>query len=326
MHHPHDLVYKLLFSEPLTVRHLLTGFITEDWVKRLDLDSLEKVSGTFVSDDLRDRETDVIWRVRFDEEWIYLYLILEFQSTIDPFMALRIMTYVGLMYQDLVKQQKLTREDRLPPVLPVVLYNGDTRWNAACNVAELTQPVPDGLEQYRPSLHYLLLDEGAIVANQQWPKEARNVVAAIFRLEHHQDPQEVIDTIGLLVESLQEPEQIRLRQHFALWIKRILLPRWVPESEEVEWSSLNDLNEVHNMFAERAKKWPEQWKQQGLEEGRKQGLEEGRQEGRQEGEEHRALEIARNMLERTPMDDSMIANLAGLDVEQVRRLREELKH
>lgn len=310
MNNQHDHSYKLLFSEPRTVRDLLTGFVREEWVERLDLDSLEKISSTFVTDDLRDREGDVIWRVRFGDEWLYVYLLIEFQSTVDPFMALRIMTYVGLLYQDLVKQKKLTQEGKLPPVLPIVLYNGEKRWNAALNVSELVQPTPGGLEQYRPDLPYLLLDEGAIVASEQWSEETRNVVSAIFRLEHHRSHQDAIDLIGLLVQWLHAPEQTQLRRYFVLWIKRVLLPSWVPDDERVEWQSLNDLNEVHNMLAERAKQWPDQWKQEGL----------------LEGEEKTRLETARNMIERTAMDDQTIADLAGLDVARVAELREEYKH
>ncbi|MEQ5855629.1 Rpn family recombination-promoting nuclease/putative transposase [Halomonas sp. EF61] len=235
MNHQHDHSYKLLFSEPRVIRDLLTGFIKEDWIAHLDLDSLEKVSSSFVSDDLRDRESDVIWRARFGDDWIYVYLLIEFQSTIDPFMALRIMTYVGLLYQDLIKQQKLSPHARLPPVLPVVLYNGEKRWNAAVDVSDLVQSVPRELERYRPRMPYLLLDEGAIVDSEHWSPEARNVVAAIFRLEHHRGTREAVELIGLLARWLEAPDQTRLRRHFAIWIKRVLLPNWIPESEGTEW-------------------------------------------------------------------------------------------
>ncbi|MBY5940236.1 hypothetical protein KUW00_04960 [Halomonas sp. DP5N14-9] len=83
------------------------------------------------------------------------------------------------------------------------------------------------------------------------------------------------------------------------------------------------------MLAERAKRWPEQWKQQGLEEGRqegrKQGRQEGLQEGEQKGEQKARLEVARNMIERTQLDDQTVADLSGLDIAQVRTLRDELK-
>jgi predicted transposase YdaD len=54
-------------------------------------------------------------------------LFLEFQSTPDPWMALRMLVYVGLLWQQLVREQRLMPDGRLPPVLPVVLYHGDAR-------------------------------------------------------------------------------------------------------------------------------------------------------------------------------------------------------
>ncbi|RQW68949.1 transposase [Halomonas sp. YLB-10] len=317
----HDQSYKLLFSEPRVIRDLLTGFVEGEWVERLDLDSLEKVSGSFVTDDLRDREGDVIWRVRSGDDWLYLYLLIEFQSSVDPFMALRIMTYVGLLYQDLVKQRKLASERRLPPVLPIVLYNGERRWSAAKELSELIHPAATELARYQPSQSYLLLDEGAIVADERWPTDTRNLVAAIFRLEYHHSQQDVIDTIGQLVEWLKSPGQARLRRHFATWIKRVLLPNWVPggKSDHEQWQALNDLEEVHTMLSERAKRWPEQWKQKGLEEGRRLGREIGLEEGREEGR----LETARNLLARTAMDDREIAEICELELEQVAELRRQ---
>ena len=60
----HDASYKLLFSHARMIEDLLRGFIHEDWVQALDFTTLERVSGSYVSDDLRDREDDMIWRVR----------------------------------------------------------------------------------------------------------------------------------------------------------------------------------------------------------------------------------------------------------------------
>jgi len=76
----HDHSYKLLFSHPEMVADLLRGFVLEDWVKDLDFATLERVSGGYVADDLRERGDDIVWRVRFGREWLYVYLLIEFQS------------------------------------------------------------------------------------------------------------------------------------------------------------------------------------------------------------------------------------------------------
>ena len=57
---------------------LVKGFVRFDWVADLDFSTLEKVNGSYITDDLKERADDVIWRVKFQDEWLYVYLLLEF--------------------------------------------------------------------------------------------------------------------------------------------------------------------------------------------------------------------------------------------------------
>lgn len=84
----------------------------EAWVEQINFSTLEKVSGSYITDELRDREDDIIWRVRWGDGWLYVYLPLEFQSSEDKHMAVRIMSYLGLLYQDLIRQKAFA-----PPVV-----------------------------------------------------------------------------------------------------------------------------------------------------------------------------------------------------------------
>ena len=141
---PHDAGYKLLFSHPELVADLLKGFVAEEWVQELDFTTLERQSGSYVSEDLRPRADDVVWRARWRERWVYVYLLLEFQSEVDPWMAVRLLVYVGLLYQDLIRAGQLTEAGQLPPVLPLVLYNGRSRWTAPTTMAALLASAPAG--------------------------------------------------------------------------------------------------------------------------------------------------------------------------------------
>ncbi len=128
----HDHSYKNLFSHPEMVADLLRGFVHEPWVDGLDFATLEKVSGSYVTDDLREREDDIIWRVRRGQDWLYVYLLLEFQSTIDRFMAVRMLVYVGLLYQDLIRSGQLTAGGCLPPetvkIFPPHVFCANLDW------------------------------------------------------------------------------------------------------------------------------------------------------------------------------------------------------
>ena len=269
----HDSGYKLLYAHADMVRDLLHGFVPGDWVPTLDLDTLERCSGSYVTDDLRDRADDLIWRVRWGDEWLYVYLLLEFQSSIDPWMAVRIQTYVGLLYQDLIRAEQLSHHGRLPPVLPIVLYNGAPVWNAAEALDSLLEPAPPGLLPYRPQQRYLLLDERRLAQREHLP--TRNLSAALFRLEASRGADEALAIVHALIEWLADPKQTGLRRAFAVWFGRVFLPKRLPG---LSFPPLSDLIEVYDMLTDNLDTtWIDQWRQEGMESGLKQGMEQGRE-------------------------------------------------
>ncbi|TBV11394.1 Rpn family recombination-promoting nuclease/putative transposase [Stutzerimonas kirkiae] len=171
MAQPHDTSYKLLFSNPEFVRDPLLGFVPQAWVGQLDFGTLEPLNGHYVSEDMRQRHEDMVWRVRLRDAWIYIYLLLEFQSTPDRFMALRLLSYIGLFWQQLEKQRQLTADRLLPPVLPLVLCNGDQPWHHPTELAALCHPPPKELQALQPQLNYLLATR-TITRTNNWPASA----------------------------------------------------------------------------------------------------------------------------------------------------------
>jgi predicted transposase/invertase (TIGR01784 family) len=259
----YDNGYKALFSHPAMVADLIRGFVREDWVRDLDFSTLKKVDASFITPGLRGRQSDVVWRLRWGQgRWLYVYLLIEFQSTVDPFMALRVMVYVGLLYQHLIQHGQLPESGKLPPILPLVIYNGYEPWGAAQDVAELIEEVPGGLERYRPQLRYCLLDEGRIATAEL--ASLRNLAAALFRLENSRGPEDVERVLTALIEWLREPELAELRRSFTTWLRQVLLPARVPGAQIPKMA---DLEEVKSMLAERVKEWTHEWKQEGFEEG-----------------------------------------------------------
>jgi len=264
----HDSSYKFLFSTPEMVRDLILGFIPDDWLHSLDYDTLEKVPGSYITEDFRSRADDIVWRVKVGGQWVYLYLLIEFQSSVDKYMALRMMVYQGLLYQDLIKRGEVLADGRLPPVLPIVLYNGSSRWTAATDVFELIPPVPGLVEQFKPRLKYLLIDESAYSDSEL--ASLKNLVAAVFRIEHPSSPQ----AIGALLSLLQEwlTDRPDLRRMFALWIRATLMRR---AQYSIVLPQIDDLQELNIMLAERLEEWAHGYEAQGLKKGMQQGMQQG---------------------------------------------------
>ncbi|HJX29867.1 MAG TPA: Rpn family recombination-promoting nuclease/putative transposase [Thermoanaerobaculia bacterium] len=258
----HDGGYKLLFSHARMVEDLIRGFVREDWVEELDFSSLEKLPTSFINDKRGEhREGDVLWRLRWGKgPWLYVYILLELQSTVDRYMAVRMLTYVGLLYQDLIRRKLVNADGRLPPILPVVLYNGDTPWRATRDVASLVEDGPAGLERYRPRLEYFLLDEGQLGKSDLEPLQ--NVAAALFRLERSREPRDLEPVLKALLEWLRQPEHRELQRSLASWLRNVLLRARMPN---VEIPEMADLLEVNTMLADRVVEWTREWERGGVE-------------------------------------------------------------
>jgi len=276
-HLSHDPAYKQFFSTPEMVASLLQDFVTEDFIRELDFSTLEQCSGSYVTDDLRERHDDIVWRLRWKDSWCYLYLLLEFQRNTDPWMAVRILAYTALLWQDLIKSGAVTAGQTLPPVLPVVIYNGGRKWTAARDVTELLPPLSGSLLRYQPKQKYFLLDESQVPAEKL---QTGGLATQLVRLERGATLDDIRAVVKELAEQLQGPEYLQLRRVFSAWLGRILFKRagiaqHIPEFQ--------DLQEVDAMLEERAAQWKDEFIQQGVLLGRAEGIAEGWAGGIAEG-------------------------------------------
>ena len=255
-----DPNYKRLFSFPRMVEDLLRAFLSGDLLAELDFSTLQKLPTEYVSDELLKRHGDCVWRLRRRGEWLYLLVLLEFQSTDEPRMALRILTYTSLLYQELVRNDALDAGGRLPAVLPVVLYNGEARWRAALEVGELIAPVGPELAPYQPSQRYVVVDERHVGAEDL---PGRNLMAAVLGLEQSRTPVDLVRVAGLLVEWLRDSDD-DLKRAFADWVRQ-MAEGFVPDDAALP--AVQTLEGVRMTLEERLAEWPKQWLQQGREQG-----------------------------------------------------------
>lgn len=241
---PHDSAYKLLFSHREVVADLIRGYLEPSAARSLDLSTLERCNGSYVSADLRERRNDVVWRVRARQGWVYVYLLIEFQSTVDRYMAVRLLAYVALLWQDLIKQGQTTSDGRLPPVLPIVLYNGDQPWAAPTSLGALLAEAPAFLRRYQPQARHLFLDENRVpIAGG---RRLRNLAAAIFALEQTADLAAQARVLKALRAWLRHRPD--LKDAFGTWYAEAVAPAGllaVPEGATIS------LDRVEPMMATR---------------------------------------------------------------------------
>ena len=96
-------------------------------------------------------------------------------------MALRILTYTALLWEELIKKGEIKKGEKLPPVFPIVLYNGEVPWNAPLKISDLLAPIQDKLSEYQPEQKYFLIDENRI--SRLLLSQGKGESAFIFRFE-----------------------------------------------------------------------------------------------------------------------------------------------
>ena len=244
------------------VEALLKGFADPEIVNRLELSTLERQSAKFHQASGMRREGDIIYRIRTrNEESLFLYVMVEFQSYQLWWMALRMSTYTCLMYQHLVREGAVSGKDKLPCVLPIVLYNGEEPWEAPATLESLVVAPHTALEQYQLRHRYLLLDEQRLMVDAQ----GDNLCALLMALEQAKSKEALMEVVERLLEVLSGDAFQELRRTFALFIQRAILAK---RGIKLDDQQAEDLSEVKRMLSKRLDEWEENWKQVGRTEGR----------------------------------------------------------
>ena len=279
----HDALYHRLFAHPLMVEQVVRDFVPEAMAVGLDFSRMERVAAKFHGRKGTRREGDVIWRLPTqDGTDIYLYLLVEFQSQSDWWMAVRTQVYEGLLWQQVIAEKALQTGDRLPPVLLLVLYNGEQRWTAPTAVHDLIALSPHSpLWPWQPQIRYHVLDMGAFPDSDLAHRDSLS--ALLFRLEQRHD----VDTLRGLIDDLvawfrRHPSYEDLKRLFTELVRQamegVAAPAPIPD----------DLVEMKTMLATLGESWKRQW----LAEGRAEGEARGEARGEAKGEAKALIRVA----------------------------------
>ena len=135
----HDSLIKKAMESPITARELLSEYLPAEFKDFINLDTLKIEKESFIEDDLKTKFSDIIYSAKTNDEKQHdalIYILLEHQSSPDYWIALRIWKYCLLLLERHAKDK-----NKLPVILPLVLYNGQQKYNAPLNLWDLfTRP------------------------------------------------------------------------------------------------------------------------------------------------------------------------------------------
>jgi hypothetical protein len=274
---PQDRSQRLLFHHRRPIRDLVRGFVPEPWVQDLDFRTLKRLPSDYISGmmpgEYEERTGDILWQVRWRRgkahslDNLYVLVLVEHQSTCAQDMALRILTYIVLFYQRLRKGRPLKKGELLPPILPMILYNGDVPWWAPLNVFDLIHWVPESFAAHIPSMKCILIDEKRC-RPEDLAALQKNVVAAIVRVEQTNGASALGRVVRDLEDWLSHPRDRELCRDLLAWLAKVVVPMRCPGAEVPELRSLHDL--VHYVEADMPN-WIEEAEERGEKRGRQEG-------------------------------------------------------
>jgi hypothetical protein len=124
-----------LLRRPKHLRALI-GLFDPDLAERLDFERLERIERSFVLEDYRQREADLVVRLPYQadagQQEVIVYLLLEHQSTVDAWMPFRLLFYMLRIWDEERKRVEATDEGAgLSPIIPAVFYTGTRPWTAS---------------------------------------------------------------------------------------------------------------------------------------------------------------------------------------------------
>ena len=145
-----DRSSKAVFQCREPVEHLVRFVLSNmkqgrQWLQRMDFSTLQPLPTETIDAWLQAGYQDVAWRLKVRAsapaatEWLRVLIVVEFQSTVEYDIALRVQGYIQRMHEQAWKQRQTRQTDRLPPVLAVVFYNGASPWKAERSVWDLTE-------------------------------------------------------------------------------------------------------------------------------------------------------------------------------------------
>uniref|UniRef100_UPI00073FFE01 Rpn family recombination-promoting nuclease/putative transposase n=1 Tax=Candidatus Williamhamiltonella defendens TaxID=138072 RepID=UPI00073FFE01 len=119
---PHDAVFKQFLSEKETAKDFFEIWLPDEIKELCDFTTMKVESGSFIDEDMKAYQNDILYSLRTQKGKGYLYVLIESQSTPDKLMAWRLMRYSMAAMQKHLDAGNKT----LPLVFPVLFYVGET--------------------------------------------------------------------------------------------------------------------------------------------------------------------------------------------------------
>jgi predicted transposase/invertase (TIGR01784 family) len=275
---PHAMFFEKVFSRGDVAQNFLQNYLSETIVNRLDLTTLHLENESFISNELKSSQADLLFSVRtINEQILFIYILLEHKSFIDRWVMLQLLGYIvkicerqreinKLNRQEIKKQNQVDGKpensgietEYLEPVLPVIIYHGKAEWGEKKKFSSVFHD-SESYQKYIPDFTYELINTAEL--NSDLFKGNVIVHVALMVMKHYfmdDFKEKVPELLNLLSELF---EQIDTDTGFLEVFLRYISSH---KKCEKEWLK----KQVFHVFKEKGEQVMNYW----IEEGRELGI------------------------------------------------------
>jgi predicted transposase/invertase (TIGR01784 family) len=302
MHHPHDLMVRAVLSDLTAAASFLQTHLPEAVSQALNWATLKLLEGSFVDEDLRESEADLLYEVEHvsGETVLWVYILLEHQSTPDRWMRLRLLKYCcriwDLSFRDYPDQRDLRA------IVPLVFYQGERRWSYSSEFADL---FAESVRHWPgvPRFSHGLIDQSGMRPEEVQGELKARIMQLVMLAAYHPTVawmEQVARLLGALA-SLALSGGINYVRIFVLYILATQEPEVAQSFRDVLRQHAPEVGDELMTYAQELVK-----------------------EGREEGEIRAEVRIIENLL-REGMEWSAIERITGVSETQFQALKQRLE-
>lgn len=302
--HFSDRSARWLFKEKENIRGLLE-IVANELVEYLDFSRLKELNRSYIFDTLKELESDMVFSVPFNsdvgtEDELLIYILIEHQSSVDPMMGFRVLFYMCQIWDG--QRRELEASDvpkskwRLRPILPIVYYTGDQRWQTPISLTTVMD-APPLFDQFVPRFDTLFL--GVKDADASELTKSGNPFGWLLKVLQQEDADvaTICDSLTEALSHIDGLDSVSVSHHrnVILYLYQLIFFRR-SDKERNDLLTLVDAHtqdkEILNMVMTGAEML--------IEQGIKKGIEQGIEQGEIQAKQDTVIKLLQYMFDEVP--------------------------
>ena len=300
VNNPHDKIFRIYLDNREEVVKIINRKL--ELKRKLEKEEIEKYNSSFVNKRYENRESDVVYKKK-DQK---IFFLIEHQTSIDYSMPKRILEYeIEIMESNIDHKKKMKKGEKLPAIIPIVIYTGRKKWDVAKYIEECQEKLEGGKIPGLGSYYIIDINE----YSKEELEEDELFFSKILLIEKARTEEELIEILTDIAKKIKDEKAKEELKRMICYIYREKIGEektreLIEKLKEGESMKLAVERMLDKEYAKRDRK--------SRQEGRKEGIKEGKERGRKE----EALSLAKKML-KEKIDINIVMKITGLKKEQL---------